>query len=253
MTYKYEYMTGRCAYNLEKCEEEIFIAGYVETLRFIPSGQIWQRGLEDRFFERGEGLACEYLNEVNTVRMGHGLEQIEFRETALGDYALSRDKLMKSQRRCQIRAEFTVASDEVLAKRRAKARDEEKGLPPPRYTPPPYPYEEFQLRKRQQNAAAPLRQEEVDERASTCRPGDMPGVIPIGLRMPPSSERHANFRRLAERRTERLLKELRILENLSSPNYEFEDLEVEKIFATIQERLDGASFFATGQRTDFAE
>jgi hypothetical protein len=59
MAHEYPYRTGRYAWNLEKCEEEKFIADYVETLPLSPSGRIWQAGLEDRFFERGEGLACE--------------------------------------------------------------------------------------------------------------------------------------------------------------------------------------------------
>jgi hypothetical protein len=58
--------------------------------------------------------------------------------------------------------------------------------------------------------------------------------------MPPRSEKHANFRRLAQARTERVLEELRKLANLSSPNYEFEDTEVEKIFDTIQDGLEEA-------------
>ena len=62
----------------------------------------------------------------------------------------------------------------------------------------------------------------------------------IERRMPPRSEKHANFRRLAQARTDRVLEELRKLSNLSSPNYEFEDAEVERIFAAIQEGVEEA-------------
>ena len=58
--------------------------------------------------------------------------------------------------------------------------------------------------------------------------------------MPPRSEKHANFRRLAEARTEKLLEGIRKLANLSSPNYEFEYAEVKKIFDTLQEGLEEA-------------
>ena len=45
---------------------------------------------------------------------------------------------------------------------------------------------------------------------------------------PTRSEKNANFRRLAQARTQRVLEViLRKLANLSSPNYEFEDAEVE--------------------------
>ncbi len=59
-------------------------------------------------------------------------------------------------------------------------------------------------------------------------------------RMPPRSEKHTNFRRLAQARTDRVLEELRKLANLSSPNYEFEDAEVEKIFTAIDEGVEEA-------------
>jgi hypothetical protein len=62
----------------------------------------------------------------------------------------------------------------------------------------------------------------------------------IERRMPPRSEKHANFRRLAQARTDRVLEELRKLSNLSSPNYEFEDAEVERIFAAIEEGVEEA-------------
>jgi hypothetical protein len=60
------------------------------------------------------------------------------------------------------------------------------------------------------------------------------------FQMPARSEKHANFRRLAESRTEVILDAIRKLSNLSSPNYEFEDGEVDRIFAAIEEALEEA-------------
>jgi hypothetical protein len=237
MARKYEPVPGSGFYcwSLEKCEEEIVIAALGEISGLIPPGQKWQRTLEYHFFELGKGFADEALLEMNGARRHHGLEPIPIRETAVGDYARSRDETMKSQRRCQTREELCEASPEVRAERVAQAKAEEKRLPPPHYT-----HEEFKLRKLQQNAAAPLSQEEVAKRALDCRAADAPGVIPIGVRMQPRSERHANFRRLAEARTERVLEDIRKMENLASPNYEFEEAEVEKIFDAIQERVEKA-------------
>jgi hypothetical protein len=62
----------------------------------------------------------------------------------------------------------------------------------------------------------------------------------IERKMPPRSEKHSNFRRLAQARTESVLEALRKLSNLSSPNYEFEDSEVEKIFDAIQDGVEEA-------------
>ena len=58
--------------------------------------------------------------------------------------------------------------------------------------------------------------------------------------VPPRSEKHANFRRLAQARTDSVLEALRKLANLSSPNYEFEDPEVEKIFSAIEDGVEEA-------------
>jgi len=68
----------------------------------------------------------------------------------------------------------------------------------------------------------------------------LPGRRAIERQMPPRSEKHANFRRLAQARTDRVLEELRKLANLSSPNYEFEDTEIEKIFTAIEEGVEEA-------------
>lgn len=62
----------------------------------------------------------------------------------------------------------------------------------------------------------------------------------IVRQMPPRSEKHANFRRLAQARTDSVLEALRKLSNLSSPNYEFEDAEVEKIFTAIEDGVEEA-------------
>jgi hypothetical protein len=67
-----------------------------------------------------------------------------------------------------------------------------------------------------------------------------PGRRAIERQMPPRSEKHKNFRRLAQARTESVLEALRKLSNLSSPNYEFEDDEVDKIFTVLQEGVDEA-------------
>lgn len=62
----------------------------------------------------------------------------------------------------------------------------------------------------------------------------------IDRQVPPRSEKHSNFRRLAAARTDQVLESLRKLSNLSSANYEFEDSEVEKIFDAIAEGIDEA-------------
>jgi hypothetical protein len=144
MARKYEPVPGSGFYcwSLEKCEEEIVVAAYGEISGLILPGQKWQRTLEYHFFELGKGLADEALTEINRIRAQHGLEPIQIRETAVDDYALSRDEVMKSQRRRQIRKELSEASPDVRAERLAQANAEAERLLSSHYT-----YEEFKLRK----------------------------------------------------------------------------------------------------------
>lgn len=51
-------------------------------------------------------------------------------------------------------------------------------------------------------------------------------------------EKRANFKRLAEKRTNTILDKLRVLGNLSSKSlYSYDDPDVDKIFNAIQERI----------------
>jgi len=64
------------------------------------------------------------------------------------------------------------------------------------------------------------------------------------------STKHANFRRLAETRTTGVLEAIRKLSILSSPNYEYDDAEVEKIFDAIEDALKQArASFAPSAKT----
>jgi len=171
MARKYEYIpgSGRYAWNLEPCEEEEFIAAYVEVSRFIPPDQMWRMRLEHYFFDQGNGLAHAFLDEVNAVRRRRGLDQIEIRETDIGDYARYAEKSTKSDRRRQLCQELSDAGDKVLAERRVRARAEKQRLPPPHNT-----FEEWQARKPERNADAPLSREEVTRRLSVSRAADSP-------------------------------------------------------------------------------
>jgi hypothetical protein len=213
MARKYQYISDRYAWNLEQCEEEIFIAAWVESSNSISPDWRWARNVEHFFFELGKGLSFEALDEFNALRKSQGIEPVTFRETEIGDYARSRDEQAKSQRRKQMREEFTALNSEALDEHQARARAKEQGLAPAHYT-----FEEIQSRKLQQHP--------------------FPPVIPIRIPMRPRSERHANFQRLLPKRTDKVLVAIQSLTNLSSPNYEFEELEVEKAFYTLRERVE---------------
>src|ERR1700748_1750536 len=99
MARMFECCPGRYAWNLEKCEEEILIAGYDEILRFVPADQTWKVDFEYHFFQRGHGLAFESLDSINGVRRRRGLDEIVIRETMIYDYARSTDRLLRAQQR----------------------------------------------------------------------------------------------------------------------------------------------------------
>jgi hypothetical protein len=228
---KYEYNTGRHAWSLEQCEEEILIAKYVKIRNSIPPNRQWADNLEDYFFD-GKGIGFEDLNELNAALKTHGLEPVEFRETEIGDYARRGDEQTKSQHRKQLREEFAKASPGVLAERLARAEAEEKRQPPAHFT-----YEQFKTRKLQQNAAAPLGQGDIPRRPTAGRLGDAPEVMPIVTR-PPISKKRENFLRLLPERAAKVREAIHGLRNLSTSNYEYGEPEVEKTFNSLFDQLD---------------
>ena len=93
MARRYECMPGRYAWNLEKCEEEILIAGYEEICRYIPADQRWRAEFENHFFDHGSGIAVDYVDRINAVRRRRGVDEIVIRETDILDYRRSLDKM----------------------------------------------------------------------------------------------------------------------------------------------------------------
>jgi hypothetical protein len=147
----FETCPGRHAWNLEKCEEEVLIAGYDEILRFIPADQTWKAEFEYHFFDRGNGLAFEALAAINGIRREHALDTIVIRETDIYDYGHSTDRLLKAHRRRQVWEEFKSASAEVRRHRLERAKLEAGRLTPPRMT-----FEEWK-QWRQEDATPPTK------------------------------------------------------------------------------------------------
>ena len=154
----FECCPGRHAWNLEKCEEEVLIAGYDEILRFIPADQTWKAEFEYHFFDRGNGLAFESLAAINGVRRRRGLDEIVIRETMIYDYARSTDRLLRAQQRREVREDLKSASADVRRHRLGQAMVESERLPPPRTT-----FEEWKER-RQDDAGSGLTYQEIANR-----------------------------------------------------------------------------------------
>lgn len=159
MARKYEYMTGRYAWNPETCEEELLIAAYEEIRRFIPPDQTWKAGFENHFFDHGDGVAFEFVDSINAVRRRRGLDVIVIRETDVFDYARSPDKLLKSNQRRRLREELNSASVDVRRRRIELANAEAQRLPPPHLT-----YDDYRARREQYKLGAVLSFEEVTKR-----------------------------------------------------------------------------------------
>jgi hypothetical protein len=154
----FECCPGRHAWNLEKCEEEVLIAGYDEILRFVPANQTWKAEFEYHFFDRGNGLAFESLAAINGVRRRRGLDEIVIRETMIYDYARSTDRLLKAQQRREVREDLKSASADVRRHRLEQAQVESDRLPPPRTT-----FEEWKER-RQDDVGSGLTCQEIANR-----------------------------------------------------------------------------------------
>jgi hypothetical protein len=158
MARRYEYMPGRHAWNLEKCEEEILIAGYEEICRFIPPDQRWKADFENHFFDHGNCVAVEFIDALNAVRRRRGLDVI-VRETDIYDYGRSPDKLLKSNHRRRVREELKNESAHVRQHRVELAKAEAEKLPPPHMT-----YDDYKARQHKQRAESALSLEEVTKR-----------------------------------------------------------------------------------------
>src|ERR1700686_287569 len=109
MARKYEYSPGRYAWNPEKCEEVVLIAGYEEVARFVRPDETWTAEFEHHFFDHGNGIAVEYLDHINAVRKRRGLAPIMLKETDIYDYARSYDKQLKATHRQRLRDELRGA------------------------------------------------------------------------------------------------------------------------------------------------
>jgi hypothetical protein len=164
MARMFEGCPGRYAWNLEKCEEEILIAGYDEILRFIPADQTWKAEFEYHFFDRGNGLAFESLDAINGVRRRRGLAEIVIRESMIYDYARSTDRLLKAHQRREVREDLKSASADVRRHRLGQSKAESERLPPPRTT-----FEEWKERQ-QDDAKSGLTYQEIANRLAGAFP-----------------------------------------------------------------------------------
>ena len=69
---------------------------------------------------------------------------------------------------------------------------------------------------------------------------------------PVTESREARFKRLARKRTETLLKRIKLLSNCSNKScYGYDQEQIDKIFNTVHEHLEGAKQrFLVSQKTD---
>jgi hypothetical protein len=169
MARKFEYGPGRYAWNLETCEEEILIAGYREVCRFIPADHKWKARFEINFFEEGNGVSEDYIEEINAVRRRRGLSLIEIRETGVYDYGRSPDKHLKATQRRQIRDELGNLGEQARRDRSEQAEAEAAVLPPPLHT-----YEEYKARQAQHKAGTSLSFREVTKRTIAQQTANLP-------------------------------------------------------------------------------
>ncbi|MFC1699256.1 hypothetical protein ACFL1I_04775 [Candidatus Omnitrophota bacterium] len=69
--------------------------------------------------------------------------------------------------------------------------------------------------------------------------------------MAEGESKHDKFKRLASQRVTNAIKKIELIGNLSSPGYEYTSEEVEKIFVSLQQILDGTkSKFSKAKKED---
>jgi hypothetical protein len=157
---KYEFASGKYAWNLEKCEEEVLIAGYEEIVPYIPPDQTSVKTeFENNFFATGNGVAIFYIDFINTVRKRRGLVPTFIRETQASDYVRSADRGERASNRCQTRQELRDLSEDERRRRVQAAEVEIARQPEPHFT-----YEEYEARRTQLKNDTRLSAEEVSRR-----------------------------------------------------------------------------------------
>jgi hypothetical protein len=160
MARKYEAGPNFYAWNLEKCEEIVLIAGYEEIVTYIPPSATWKVPFENHLFQHGNGISFEYLDKLNSERRRRGLDPINFKETDIYDYGRSTDRLLKSEHRRRVREEIQTASIDLRQKMVEHARAEIERLPPPHQT-----FEEYKERQNGWKTEQRLSREETAKRA----------------------------------------------------------------------------------------
>jgi hypothetical protein len=180
MARKYEYVAGRYAWNMEECEEDVLIAAYNEVSRFIPPDQTWKVEFENHFFEHGNGVAFGFLDSINAVRRRRGLDVIAIRETDVHDYARSRDKLLKSNRRRRVRDELINSSVHVREHRTKLALAQAARLPLPHIT-----HDEYKARQQQHRVDSALSLAEITKRMLAQQAASTPQPPTEQKKLPP--------------------------------------------------------------------
>jgi hypothetical protein len=161
MARKYEYMPGRLAWCFEKCEELILIGAYEEIRPFVGLDQTWPREFENHFYDQGNGIAVEFVDQINAVRRRRGRDALHIKETDILDYGRSRDKLFKSEHRRRVRDEFRCASVVVRQNLIEQAKIEAEHL-----LPPHSPYDEWRKTRRSSQNSDSLSYREIRMRTA---------------------------------------------------------------------------------------
>jgi hypothetical protein len=143
MARKWEISEGVFAWNMEESEELYLIAGYEEIKRYITPQAQWAKDFEQHFYHHGNGIAFAFIDQINAERRRRFLPTLEFTETDVLEYGRSTNKLMKSERRRQVREEINSVSLDIRQRLVNGALAKMQILQPPHLQ-----YDEFKARKR---------------------------------------------------------------------------------------------------------
>ena len=133
---KYEFAHGKLAWNLNRCEETVLIAAYEEIARFIPPTDKWrwQFRFEDRFYEKGDGVGFNFIQDINANRKRKGLKALDFAETDVSEMYRNANKAERANRRCELREQLVDMTPEDRKRFVQQAEADMAELPPPHYT-----------------------------------------------------------------------------------------------------------------------
>jgi hypothetical protein len=119
-------------YCFERCEEIVLIDAYLKARSRIRAPL--RSEFEYRFFEAGNGIAFDLIDQLSGEMRRIGFPELKFAETTIFEYGRNPDRSWKAQERQQLMDDLEAMDEAARERLVALSRREMEQLPPPHRT-----------------------------------------------------------------------------------------------------------------------